>query len=104
MHRFFFILGLILLYIACDAQNVGIGTTTPVARLHVADSNVVFMGPLTIPASTTFNPPVQGAGARMMWYPQKAAFRVGIVEGAHWDKDSMGRYSFAVGFNTIAKG
>lgn len=90
-----------------QAQNVGIGTTTPVARLHVTDSNVLFTGPATVPATTTFSPPVQGAGARMMWYPQKAAFRVGYLEDFHstfWDKDSIGLLSFASGYGTKAKG
>ena len=86
------------------AQNIGIGTASPVARLHIADSNVVFTGPLNVPVATNFNPPVQGAGTRMMWYPQKAAFRVGSVDGAHWDKDSIGNYSFASGYKTKAKG
>ncbi len=86
------------------AQNVGIGTAIPVARLHVADSNVLFTGPVTIPGTTTYYPPASGAGSRMMWYPQKAAFRVGAVNGTKWDKDSIGRYSFSSGYNTSASG
>ena len=62
------------------AQNVGIGTTTPIARLHVADSNVVFTGPATVPVFTTFNPAIQGAGTRMMWYPQKAALELVLLK------------------------
>jgi hypothetical protein len=86
------------------AQNVGIGTTTPVARLHISDSNVLFTGPESIPVTTAFNPPAQGGGTRMMWYPQKAAFRVGGVATNNWDKDSIGVYSFASGFNNKAIG
>lgn len=86
------------------SQNVGIGTTTPKARLHVADSNVVFTGPSNVSATTNFNPPVQGPGTRMMWYPQKAAFRVGMVTGTQWDKDSIGLHSFAAGLDSKAKG
>ena len=86
------------------AQNVGIGITTPVARLHVADSNVLFTGPVTVPGTTGYYPPASGAGSRMMWYPQKAAFRVGSVEGTEWDKNNIGSYSFAAGFNTKASG
>jgi hypothetical protein len=84
--------------------NVGIGTTTPLARLHVTDSSVLFTGPVTVPGSTSYFPPASGAGSRMMWYPEKAAFRVGAVDGSQWNKDSIGIYSFASGFNTKAKG
>jgi hypothetical protein len=38
-----------------------------------------------------------------MWYPQKAAFRVGSVSGLNWNNDSIGNYSFASGGNTKAK-
>jgi len=88
------------------AQNVGIGATTPQARLHVADSNVLFTGhgiPL-IPGYVTPDPPASGMGFRMMWYPGKTAFRVGYVGGNRWDKDSVGQFSFAAGDNPAAKG
>ena len=75
------------------AQRVGIGTTEPLARLHVADSNVVFTAEGDVPFSTTINPPVSGPGRRMMWYPEKAAFRVGQVDNDDWDRDNIGRYS-----------
>jgi hypothetical protein len=84
--------------------NVGIGTANPLARLHVADSNVLFTGPFAIPLFTTYLPPASGAGSRMMWYPAKAAFRVGAVDGTQWDKDSIGRYSFSSGYDTKSVG
>src|SRR5690348_17035476 len=77
--------------------RVGINTTTPSAMLHVKDSAVVFTGATTLPV-TPGNPPVSGAGTRMMWYPDKAAFRVGKIVSNYWDKDSIGDYSFAGGF------
>ncbi|MBK7040698.1 MAG: hypothetical protein IPH46_09560 [Bacteroidetes bacterium] len=67
----------------------GIGTTNPSARLHVADSSVVFTGPASLPVIPSM-PPLSGAGTRMMWYADKAAFRVGSVSGNQWDKDSIG--------------
>jgi Chaperone of endosialidase/Head domain of trimeric autotransporter adhesin len=85
------------------SQNIGIGTTTPAARLHVADSNVVFSATGDIPASTG-DVSVSGAGRRMLWYPGKAAFRVGYAAGVNWDKTYIGNYSFAAGYDTRADG
>lgn len=83
--------------------RVGIGTDAPVARLHVVDSSVVFSATGTVPF-TPGNPPISGAGRRMMWYSDKAAFRVGGVTGTSWDKDSIGLISFAAGADTRAIG
>lgn len=88
--------------LSAQTGNVGIGTTTPVARLHVTDSNVLFTGQFPVPASTSFGPSVSGAGTRLLWYPQKGAFRVGSVDGLHWNKDSIGINSFASGYNSKA--
>ncbi|MBL7727637.1 MAG: tail fiber domain-containing protein, partial [Dinghuibacter sp.] len=82
--------------------NTGIGTATPLARLHVTDSSVLFSAP-GVDGSNAL-PPVSGEGRRMMWYPPRAAFRTGYVAGANWDKDSIGSFSFAAGYNTKAKG
>ncbi len=83
--------------------NVGIGTSTPLARLHVTDSSVLFSAAGDIP-TTPGNVPISGAGRRMMWYPEKAAFRVGYVAYGDWDKDNIGNYSFASGYYTLASG
>ena len=65
-----------------NAQNVGIGTTTPAARLHVSDSSVLFSGTTTAPpVTTTYFPPVQGPGTRMFWYPALGAFGAGYIDG-----------------------
>ena len=104
-----------------NTGNVGIGTTAPSARLHVKDSSVLFSGASGLLTTTPGNPPVSGIGIRAFWYPDKAAFRAGGVDngitfipnnpdfdfpdGTHaWDKDSIGLFSFASGFNTRAKG
>ncbi len=71
--------------------------------LHVKDSSVLFTGATALPINPG-NPPASGGGIRMMWYPDKAAFRAGLVVGANWDKDSIGEYSFASGYNAKAKG
>jgi hypothetical protein len=83
--------------------NVGIGTATPAGKLHVADGNTVFSASGDVPGSAG-DPAISGAGRRMMWYPDKAAFRAGYVNGVQWDKDSIGDYSVAMGYSAKAKG
>lgn len=48
--------------------------------------------------------PQEGAGTRMMWYPRKAAFRAGRVDGTYWDDSNIGVYSVAMGNETMASG
>lgn len=96
---------LVLGSFAATAQ-VGIGTTTPLAGLHVADSSVLFTAEGDIPASGS-NVPITGEGRRMMWHPGKAAFRVGYVGSSgstYWNDANIGPYSFAAGQNTRASG
>jgi len=55
--------------------------------------------------ATMVQPPAGGPGTRMMWYPEKAAFRAGRVDGGgQWDAENIGDYSAAVGLNTEASG
>lgn len=89
------------------AGSVGIGTMNPSALLHTygtgtGGGNVLFEG--VYKSSNPGNPPMQGAGTRMMWYPDRAAFRVGYVNGMQWDIYNIGAYSFAAGTNTTANG
>lgn len=85
------------------AQNVGIGTTDPKAKLHVADSSVLFGAPNSLPSNPP-DPPLSGGGTRMMWYAGKAALRAGAVEYNAWDKNNIGNYSVALGYNNMASG
>ncbi len=82
------------------SQNVGIGTISPLARLHVVDSAVVFSTSHYAYWPSTLQ--ISGTGKRLMWLPNKGAFRVGIVNGAIWDNDSIGYSSFAAGYNSKA--
>ena len=87
-----------------SAQNVGLHTTTPLAKLHVdlGDNHangILFTG--LDPTGGTF--PSLGAGRRFMYYPGKGAFRAGVVEGTHWDNALVGNNSVAFGFNSIAR-
>jgi hypothetical protein len=64
---------------------------------------------LTFLSNDVSNPataPVNGGGTRLMWIPSRSAFRVGTVSFAKksWDADSIGLFSFAAGYNTLAKG
>ncbi len=49
-----------------------------------------------------------GAGTKMYFNPNKAAFRAGRVDGVpyaqYWDNAQLGKYSFASGLNTLAQG
>jgi hypothetical protein len=87
--------------------NTGFGTSSPIALLHThgtgnGQGNVLFVG--NVSSEDPGDPPISGEGTRMMWYPDKAAFRVGHVTGTHWDKDNIGSYSVAMGYNTKASG
>jgi hypothetical protein len=86
-----------------NSGNIGIGTSTPTARLQVIDSSVVFSAAGDIP-SIQHTPPISGSGRRMMWYPDKAAFRAGFAYATYWDQSNIGNYSFAAGSGTNANG
>jgi hypothetical protein len=90
-----------------DGQKFGIGTSEPKAQLHVhgldnGEGSVLFQGQFR--SDDPGDPPASGAGTRMMWYPDKAAFRVGRVVSTNWDKDSIGFYSMTWGYGSKAKG
>ncbi len=90
-------------FASSEAQNVGIGTTSPLARLHITDSSVLFSATGGVPAIPG-DPPVSGGGRRMMWYADKAAFRAGYESGNNWDKDNVGYYSIGLGADLKAGG
>ncbi len=60
---------------------------------------------LVVGAPSTSGPiPTSGPGRRLMWYPGKAAFRVGEVNGTQWDDANVGAWSVAMGTNVTASG
>ncbi|MHB8853463.1 MAG: tail fiber domain-containing protein [Ignavibacteriaceae bacterium] len=88
-----------LFYVQSDG-SVGVDTSTTLGSLTVNGNNgIIATG--TFGSGTALN---LGAGTRMMWYPQKAAFRVGSVPGSQWDDSNIGEYSFASGAGTTASG
>lgn len=86
-----------------NTGTVGIGTTSALAKLHVAEGDMVVTAAGAAPTSS-FAPPVSGEGRRMMWHMGRGAFRVGYAGGTEWDHSNIGRYSFAAGFSTTASG
>ncbi|MBN1826710.1 MAG: hypothetical protein JW958_10615 [Candidatus Eisenbacteria bacterium] len=81
--------------------RVGIGTTTPEFKLSLGgDGGIVAAG--VFDAGDTLV--TSGAGARLIWYPRKAAFRAGHTGGNHWDDANIGIYSIGLGRNTRATG
>ena len=82
---------------AIPEGNVGIGTVNPLALVHVEDGAVMFAG-------STGATPTTGMGTRLMWIPDKAAFRAGNVSGDQWDDTNIGAYSVAMGKNAQASG
>lgn len=48
--------------------------------------------------------PQSGSGERMMWYPFRAVFLAGGVNGTQWDDGSLGFYGGAFGYNTTLQG
>jgi hypothetical protein len=66
-------------------------------------------GTIVVDGTETDSIPAEGAGTRLMWYPEKAAFRagrVGAVAGNEnlWDASNVGVYSVAFGVDTEASG
>ncbi|MBI2235272.1 MAG: hypothetical protein HYU57_09895, partial [Micavibrio aeruginosavorus] len=65
---------------------------------YMADGDLLLVGTYTGTASV----PATGAGTRMFFDTQKAAFRAGNVTGTQWDNASIGNYSVAFGTSTIS--
>ena len=86
--------------------NVGVNQENPKARFQVTDGSVLFDGE----SGAT---PTSGAGTRLMWIPDKAAFRAGRLTTDetetpdatdYWNNANIGYYSVAMGLNTFARG
>jgi hypothetical protein len=92
-----------------SSGNVGINTTTPEFKLSLGSSTASSDGSLMAKGYGTVGTDgdtltTTGAGTRMFWYPKKAAFRAGYVNGTQWNDANIGLYSVAMGQGTSASG
>jgi len=81
-----------------DTNFVDLTTNQDIDGLKTFISNDGLIASGTMGAGT---PSALPLGNRMMWYPQKSAFRVGYLDG---DDASIGNYSFATGNETVSSG
>jgi hypothetical protein len=81
--------------------KIGIGTLSPLGSFDISTDEPVVFRPRTtaaLPVSIT------GAGTRFFWYPGKKSFRAGQVTGTQFDDINIGNFSFATGYNAVARG
>lgn len=78
--------------------NLQVGTAPDLYNLSM-NGNDGFLSTGTFSSGTLS---ATGAGTRLLWNPQKAAFRVGAVSANQWDDTNIGNYSSAVGYNCMA--
>jgi hypothetical protein len=84
-----------------DAYNSGSSITADAGPVTIAGTDgLVSTG--TFGDGTGLS--LSGEGTRMIWYPKKAAFRVGFVSGTQWDEANIGSYSNAFGNDSRASG
>jgi len=76
---------------------IGVGTTNPRMKLHVDQGGVLCTG-------TTGTNPNLSAGTRMMYIPDKGAFRMGLVDDFIWNSPYVGMNSVGMGHQTFADG
>ncbi len=89
-----------ILYMDEDGK-IAVDSTDPLAQFYVGGTgDIIAEGIFDNEDSLG----VSGAGTRMMWYPEKAAFRAGRVTGDDWDDANIGDYSAVFGMENLALG
>ncbi|RTQ52373.1 hypothetical protein EJV47_04995 [Hymenobacter gummosus] len=76
---------------------------SPVTQMRLQTSGGLYLGG-EYDGGNGGNIPAEGSGTRLIWYPGKAAFRAGYINGTQWDDANIGRYSVAGGYNARASG
>ena len=82
-------------------NRVGVNTTNPRAGLDINHVDG-FLATGELDNGYIDNLPL--TGPRLMWIPQKGAFRVGGTNTGYWSSFYLGKYSVAMGYNTVAAG
>ncbi len=93
--------GTSILNVDTTNSRVGIGTTSPVTKLHIADDGGILAQGIY---ESGWDGGSLGQGSRLMWIPSKSAFRAGYVFGTRWDTANIGDFSVAMGHSTTASG
>jgi hypothetical protein len=90
---------------ALQAETVGTGNLLELLASGSPVGHIDGNGGLSLKGAVNAGGvPAEGAGARLMWYPGKGAYRAGYVTGTTWDDANIGHYSTASGLNTTASG
>lgn len=99
-----FLLMLTLLSLAQVPDTlIAIRDASQTTRMSVHTNGGLYVGGF-FNSGTTPGLVAEGAGTRMMWYPEKAAFRAGEVTFTQWDDANIGLWSLAIGQDTRASG
>lgn len=83
---------------------MAIRDSSNITKMSLHKNGAFILGGAYDNLSFTGGIPAEGSGTRMMWYPEKAAFRVGYIDGTQWDDANVGYFSFAAGENARSSG
>ena len=89
-----------------NGQYIGIGTTAPHAGLNIIHNGGIIAKGDTLSANN-YSLTETGPGAKLIWYPKRAAFRSGYLDNTYgflWDDQYIGNWSTALGYNEFATG
>ncbi|GEM_PF-3195433 len=93
-----------IVYLRNTLWNVGIGVSSPLARLHV-NGSFLLEGDA---AGEDITFPAEGfSGIKFFFHPKKGAIWIGNLDSDHasdWKDDNLGDYSVAMGSNSKASG